>query len=603
MLKFLRRYNKAILMVGGSILMVLFLLPSTTNQIGQGMMSRAVAYMDGDKITVIDMHDAAREMALIDAVSPGLLQALGIEDKNSMHWMLMVREARLAGLIGGPKEARRDVREDVLMALRARATDAEIDRALSHTRGVIRLISTAMPASIYSTREAIMLGRRLLDTATISVATISADSVAATLPDPDEDRLQAHFEAFRNIDPKDDPHGIGYRRPKAVQIEWMTIDRMSVEAAFTPDPVEVNKFWRQNQSRFPGEFAAVREQVEKEYKKVQVDQAMNRAADAVKRELFRSTAGLPSDGPYKTLPADWASKMPQLQDLASLADAEIRRLFPTLTQGTSVGGGPGVWRSASDLARLPGIGFAYLMIGNTRLNFSEFAMQAREIGGVESLGVQKGMVHGPLQDFRGSLFYIRIIDAREAGPPDSLDEVRDAAVRNIKMLDAMERLKAEAEMYRERAIADGIEAMAGSSGVPVRTGVEVTQESVKGQFGMPDPALDDPGFREAVMTMARQLDPTAQIGSVDARERTIAMAFPKARGLVVAQITGWRPMTVERFRSSAAEIAALASRDQSSAEIIKAFSFERLRERHSLKIVDEGARRPRGDSNDQESPG
>lgn len=591
MLKFLRRYNKAILMVGGSILMVLFLLPSTLQQGGASMMSRTVAHLDGRKLTIVDFQEAVREMEMIQRLNPGILTGLGV-GRRPEHWLLLVHEATQAGLVGGPKEARKDVPQNTIDILRAAGSEAQVDRLLANLRGVMRLVSLASPAAVYSTREAVDLGHKMLDVATTDVFIVPASRIGESLPPPDDARLAAHFEKYRDTDPIADPEknpmGIGYRRPDAVQIEWLSVDRASIEAAYAPDPILVNKYWRQNQAKFTGDFAAVKTQVEAEFKKNEVDQAMLRLGDALKQRIFSSVSAFPVDGNYRTLPEDWPARMPKLSDLATLADAELRKHFPTLGQTASVMPNDGSWRTGSNLARLPGVGSSFLPQGSGgRLMLSQYALMGRELGGPASFGVQENMILGPLQDFRGSYFYFRVLASRKAGPPPSLDEVRDALVRDVRLLDGYEKLKAETDVYRERAIADGLAKVAESFSGAVRTGVEITGQMVRIAPGQasPDSTLDDPALRNAVMAAARTMDPKVEAPTSDAASRTVAVASEKARGLVMAQVVRYRPMTIELFRTSAPSIAEFAMRELDAESIIKAFSYERLCERHAFKIV------------------
>lgn len=594
MLKFLRRYNKAILMVGGSILMVLFLLPSTTQQLGQSGLSKAVAYVGGEKITYQDLQRTAQELQVLSRISPMFMQRFQIDARRPEHWVMLVHEARKGGFLGGPKEAWKEVPQSASDIIRASMpSPSAADAFIVDLQGVARLIGASNTAPLFSTREAVTLGQKILDAATIDVVVIPAEKAAESLPEPDEARLTAHFEKYRDTEPTPDPTtnslGLGYRRAPAVQVEWMSIDRASLEAAYTPDPVEVNKFWNQNRARFEGDFIAIKAQVEAEYERLQVDQVMDRAVDALKRELFRSTASLPVDGGYKVLPADWTAKAPAFASLAALADAELRKTFPTLAQGPAVMANDGSWRTAADLAKLPGVGYASLNFGGgTSIPFGDIALQARELGGEASLAIQKGIVYGPLRDYRGSTYYFRVLETRPAGPAESLAEVRIAVIRDLKALDGLEKLKAEADSYRERAVADGLTAVANKETLVVRTGVEVTQQVVRVAANAgADVTLDEPGFRDAIMGLARKLDPRVEATTLDAAGRTVAMVLPKSRGLVVAQIVRFRPMTVELFRSSAGTIAQSAGQEFGGEAIIPAFSYERLKERLGFKVVEE----------------
>jgi hypothetical protein len=592
MLKFLRRYNKAILMVGGSILMVLFLLPTTTQQLGQNVLSQAVAYIGGEKVTFMDLQRAAQQLQIIERLAPTFLERYQIDTRRPEHWLMLVHEARRAGMLGGPKEAWKEVPQAAADMIRASTpSPAAADSMVLELQGVARLIGVSNPAPVFSTREAVALGRRVLDVATLDLVLIPADKAAESLPAPDDARLTAHFEKYRDIVPgqpaEGNPLGFGYRRPPAVQVEWMAIDRASVEAAYSPDAVEVYKFWSQNKTQWPGEFTDVKAQVESEFERRHVDQVMERVADALRRELFRSTSPLPGDGVFKSLPDDWGTKMPPFASLATIADAELRREFPSLTQGPSVMPNDGTWRTRDDLSRLPGVGFATLPFGaGTRIPFGDIAMMCRELAPQSTLGIQKGMVYGPLSDYRGSSFYFRVLDTRLPGPAESPAEVREAMIRDLKTLDGIDKLKFDAGAYKERAIADGLTAVANKETLFVRTGVEVTDKMVRVAANMgSDVTLDTPEFRDAVMTLARALDPKVDATTLDPAGRTVSIVLNQARGLVVAQITRFRPMTIETFRTNARTVAESAASEFGVDLMNPAFTYDRLKERLGFKTI------------------
>ena len=71
MLRFLRKYNKYILAVFGTILMVTFLVPfAITQLLPRGATGRAkwatLGPDGGEKLTVTDLDNARRELRLID---------------------------------------------------------------------------------------------------------------------------------------------------------------------------------------------------------------------------------------------------------------------------------------------------------------------------------------------------------------------------------------------------------------------------------------------------------------------------------------------------------------------------------------------------------
>ncbi|MFB3139019.1 MAG: hypothetical protein ACE10B_07350, partial [Phycisphaerales bacterium] len=107
MFKFLRKYNKYILAVGGTLLMITFLIPVAFESLlpvaGQRRAAWAQVGPDSqEKVTVADLAQIQQELQVLQALPP--LRGVGTIDQPE-HWYLLVREAESAGLIGGTSSA------------------------------------------------------------------------------------------------------------------------------------------------------------------------------------------------------------------------------------------------------------------------------------------------------------------------------------------------------------------------------------------------------------------------------------------------------------------------------------------------------------------
>lgn len=588
MLKFLRKYNKLILVVGGSILMVLFLLPTTAGQLYQTSGISTVARMDGRKITVQDLQDARQDIAVVGQLAPSLLNAWGIDSRRPEHWLLLTHEARRSGLIGGPREARTLIPADRLQSAVANFPPQTVDRALAHLNGIWRLTQSFNPSRTLSTSEAIALGQRMFSSATIGVVTIPALQAVTGAPEPDESRLLAHFEKYRDVDPSNDPDRLGYRMEPAVKLEWFGIDRLALQTAIKPDEIEVNKHYRQNQARYGEDFAAVRTRVELDYVSSLIDTVVNRTSEAIRREMFRSTAGIPAEGVFKLLPEDWDQKKPALSVFNQIIESSIQQSYPTATGVALSGADDGSWKVLDDLFRLDRIGPSFVDIGNgMQAGFGNYVISVRELGGSAQLGLQRGLFHGPTRDSAGNLFWFRVTDVRKAGPPESIESVRARVIEDVKIFDALEALKEKTEEFRTKAAADGLGKLAEAFNVPVQWSIEVTREMVKPSGGnQPILALNSAEFRDAVIAAAEKLDPRVDAEATPAEERTVAVVQRGARGIVVAQVQRWRPMTVEQFRRSTGQIGELASRSLSQTKPFDAFALDRVAKRLGLRGIE-----------------
>ena len=112
MLKWFRKYNKYILAVGASLLMVAFLMPQACQNVGRGGANYTIGTIggeDGLEIKLQDQHEAALELETLKRVfqtrSPLLEQFAGLADLQPMPWLLMKHEASKMGLSAGRSQA------------------------------------------------------------------------------------------------------------------------------------------------------------------------------------------------------------------------------------------------------------------------------------------------------------------------------------------------------------------------------------------------------------------------------------------------------------------------------------------------------------------
>src|SRR6186997_2733766 len=95
MLKGLRKHNKWILVVGGSLLMVAWLMPQTIRQLGPARKGAPQGEVDGQTIYQSDLARQGSELRALRTLIPSLIGAMVDPSRNheSAHWMLLTREA------------------------------------------------------------------------------------------------------------------------------------------------------------------------------------------------------------------------------------------------------------------------------------------------------------------------------------------------------------------------------------------------------------------------------------------------------------------------------------------------------------------------------
>jgi hypothetical protein len=201
-----------------------------------------------------------------------------------------------------------------------------------------------------------------------------------------------------------------------------------------------------------------------------------------------------------------------------------------------------------------------------------------------------------LQNAAGDRYYLTVLDWRKESSPDSLEEVQDTVVRDIKTLEAYEKLKGELGKYRALAVSDGLEAVgklfektgeAGMPAIPVTKNVMVTRQQSRPAM----PELQDQAFRDAVLAAAEALGRTATPTADNAEARTIAAELPATLSVVVMQLGYPMPLTEETMRTVRREqvqdIAAQEWRAVLTPEFRSPFSLEKLKERSGYQDVAE----------------
>ena len=103
MLKFHRKYSKWILVVGGSLLMIAFLLPTTIQELGNRPIFNTVMRIDGRRVGAVELQHAMREYNALQMVTFETLRPVS-NVSGPEHWLLLCHEAQNGGYIAGRGE-------------------------------------------------------------------------------------------------------------------------------------------------------------------------------------------------------------------------------------------------------------------------------------------------------------------------------------------------------------------------------------------------------------------------------------------------------------------------------------------------------------------
>lgn len=674
MLKFLRKYNKWIMVVGGSLLMIAFLAPQAIQQLPR-LRDPVVGELDGKVVKASMVEEADKELRAVNALGGlggGLADMLlGLSAPSSdryIEWFLLTREAENAGFVGSdadgfslyPQIARelavvQAQRELLAMGYpssmvqqfapqhaqsqgyaeaflnRLLSTESgaagsagfrsieELHVAVAKLRGVLRMKNAYLAMSRLSSSRATRAGAQTLDATQVDYVVIPATRFIDAVPEPTEEEIAAHFEKYADKLPSETEYGIGYRQPMRVKLEWLAIERAPIENAITIDPVEASKHQQLNKDRFPNSFTADRAGIEAELKRQKAEQIVSQAENYVRAEILQATRTLQRRDGYVVLPEDWASQRPSLESIAQhvvdqVAEANdgLRIPLPSITIRNSE------WLTMQDVSTLPGFSGSRLRVGSIDAPAVLAVFSIPELQENPQIPVQIGLLASeyPTTGNDGTKYFFRVLDARTESAPETLDEVREDVVRDLKRIEAYGRVVNELGAYTEVAINAGLEEVveAVNAGLPedsedpesVSNRVSITEGvTLRSRVGQATPPIfRDEDVLGAVTTVAKPLDPTRKIEDIPLPERTFAAPAPKSLAVVVGRVSGLMPLTKEDFATGYGQIASLLTQLEVS-DLEDApedpFSFENLKKRHGWVNRDPRRQSSSGDADESDA--
>jgi hypothetical protein len=590
MIKLLREYNQWILAVGGTLLLIAFLMPSTL----QGMAARSAsenkvfATYSAGSITGGDIDNARQELRVIETMSPQrfgrrLLSALGA-DKSADHWILLTQLAADSGLIGGLAEGRAEVAASAanpgagvtpmsteqmlrLIAGTTGTTDEIVLTALTKLRGIERMAGMTVAIDRISDRRlknsvaqallSVSGNMLVLDARSNSGIEVMAKPTDAQL----EEHMRAHADKMRPAANMIGAENFGYRLPDRFKAEWMTISKADVAATVANSEelstIALKKRFAQNPAKFgagtgdAANFSAfesiVRTSVTDELVKARMDEIAKFATD----QLAIAQRSLKRDGSYFTLPADWASQMPSFESIAQSIASEFGIPMPSYQSG-----GDG-WMTAAEFAALPGVGASRTERFGTATSVSVLLAAAKELSNPNPSTPMQVNIAGPaLSGVSGDIHFVRLLDARASEAPADLASVRSEVESDLMALERFRWLEANLTQLANDAAASGMQPLADRFGTKVETAtgiVEANQSFLAfGKLGGGLPQLDnDPAAIAAVVEAVSKIPYSADMSSLPAGERTVAVAIPGKLCAIVLEVTAMTPLTEERFATLA----------------------------------------------------
>ncbi len=656
MLRLIRKYQLIILAIGGSLLMVVFLFQPVLTRIAPSPLKTKVAKLeDGSNYTRMDIQQANVAISLLKRVNPRALGprsagGMGLDGSSesnvALHWLLLVKQADKAGLIGEAgdgaawlldiaqtesmiqvmTETRQGLfqtqqeRDQRLAELSAQiasimntnairsagvagGTMDDVYRILAQARGVYRLLSSIQTMPAYSDLGAIQAAHETLDSVAVNAVILDSSMVVSAVPEPSDEQLQAFFDTYKAQSPDDNDFRIGYTQPTRIQLGWMMLEKNVFMNAFKVDRVELNKIWRKDREQYPGDFALERINLERQYREDLATDMMIEADRIIRAQVLAVTNGLPSVNGILTLPADWDAMRPHLEAISSTVVSRINEQFSVSLPTPSLTMIGDRWLNANAIVSLPDFGNSVYRIGSRQLPTYSLP-QFFELTETNTTGldVQVGLplVDPAATDAVGNRFYAVVLAVRTQGPADTIADVtRETVLADYKAVEAFESHSARMDEFKAAIASNGnlapavdlALAMASDQTDVTRPGVirnilvrrDAIDRGVLTNFV--DPRLNTEDFRNAVLESANGLDPLISPEAVAANPIPVVLALPSARSVAISLVIAPRPVTAERFQTIARGVVNNAAQQElvdATADLEDPFSYPAISERFGL---------------------
>lgn len=522
MLKFLRKYQLILLAVGGSLLMVVFLIGPIIQRIGPALADKTVATIHGGKrkVSYVERRRAVAEPGIISEVFPfmfsqparGFPGLIMLEDDVD-HWFLLKTEAEEAGLIGESEDGRMWLEQelaevgavyekqfqllqqygnpqwaaimmrqqqtqqeiaqrivDLRAALPANARqvaarhglpEEEVFKMMAEARGILRMTRRHDRSVRPSDRQIIESIKNQSDEAVVDFVLIPASRLIDKTKEPTEEELAAHFERFRDNLPGEGELGIGYTLPPRIKLGWLVLDHAAMAGSVTPDRIEVRKRYDDNRLKYPGAFEDEKPKIERAIVNEQVTDLMVDVDRIIQGRLRAALKDVRRVDGYYDIPENWGGVTMESLAEAAVEDVKAQRGIDIPQPGITYR--VDNWFTSEDLGKLPGFGRAYWQLGPQQLPITELPMLARDLGGSKQILVQKRIpVTDPYaQDALGNRYYIVLFGTREQSPPDDWKaDIFDMVKDDYERVLAYETLKEQIDELSSLARTDGLEAVA-----------------------------------------------------------------------------------------------------------------------------------------------
>lgn len=496
MMKFFRKYNKQMLAIIMALLMIVFIGGSALQGLLQPDPNVQIATSNLGPITQQDQRVATVETELLARLGQDWQRPLFSDNEplTPSDWVLLSREAEKLGVtvdemavrtspqFGSQYEAIRAVAHH--MKVKPDAVIAALAKLQTIRQAAMSIASAGAPGEA----EVIAAARDSLERVKIRAVVLPAEAFVnpdATFTDA---QIKEQFDKYRE---RERGQGLefGYYRKPAIRVQYIKIDRDAI-AGHIGIPNEERKakaYYEQNREKDPlfrrkpdemivheveigppaptptpyMDWEQAKEAAKTELRKDLAGENVQRIVDWLIPTMAEAWMGVtPGESGYKPAPAEVAQ--------TDYYNRLVERLPPALRYPDTVTVHATDYFTQADAAKVPELGPLSVRSGQSLIarSFGTVVFnnegivpkipQGEKVNAAEYLSLhQTGPF--PLTDPRnGNVYVYRVIEVRPGGPAESVDQVRDEVIADLRLLQGFEKAEARAESLRSCCLASDL---------------------------------------------------------------------------------------------------------------------------------------------------
>lgn len=493
MTRFFRKYSRFFILGFMSLLLVIFLIQDAVmrgQQSGRAEVDKTeIGRAFGKPVLRRDIMRAGIDVDIADALGMSGLPIPGKDEfERNLNAHLLMQEAERMGVRASREEIRSRLEQTPgagaafdAVCERFRCAPETVNAALERVTSVADLMEVMYEAATGESGPRMQERyRKQAQQIDALVSAIDARAFLANVTEPTEAEIQAHFEEAkdRSNAHTDEALVYGYRIPDRVRIEYLTIDPKEFIPLVSARDRELRRYFEQNQSKYskpvegplapdapapppvPMTFEEAREKVKEDFRLARAAEEAQSLLNRIRDEAYLPWREMKPDAEGHR-PAPETQANVSFEQLAAKYSKEVKVVHRTtdLLTADKLTTEPWLQRASVTENRRP-VRAAMLALHVEGLPKQGMLADRPQLRILEPspLMVAQGMAMPGQPQSQTQAYIFRVVDAVPAGPPASLDDVREQLVKNLKMKKALDLAGEHARNIAERAKVVGLAA-------------------------------------------------------------------------------------------------------------------------------------------------